>query len=174
LVVDLDPGPPADLATCCHVALLVRDVFDAAGLLSYPKTSGSKGLQVYVPLNTEVTYGQTKPFARAVAALLARDHPDLIVDRPDKRERTGKVFIDWSQNDATKSMIAPYSLRARTYPTVSTPVTWDEVADCAGAGDPGTLTFLPPDVLVRLDRHGELFASVLAVEQQLQAVPPTG
>jgi bifunctional non-homologous end joining protein LigD len=172
LAVDLDPGPPADLATCCRVAMLLRDVLDAAGLRAWPKTSGSKGLQLYVPLNTEVTYAQTKPFARAIAALLAREHPDVVVDRPDKSIRAGKVFIDWSQNDATKSMIAPYSLRARAYPTVSTPVTWEEVDVCADVGDPGRLTFLPADVIDRLDEVGDLFAPVLTTQQDLRQTGP--
>ena len=127
IVFDLDPGPPANIVQCAQVGLWVRDIFDHFGLQSFPKTSGSKGLQVYVPLNTPTSYDQTKPFAHAVARLLEHEHPDLVVSDMKKAVRTNKVFVDWSQNDEHKTTISIYSLRARERPTVSTPVTWEEV-----------------------------------------------
>ena len=124
IVFDLDPGPPADIIQCAQVGLWVRDIFAHFGLKSFPKTSGSKGLQVYIPLNTPTTYEQTKPFAHAVARLLEHEHPGLVVSDMKKAVRTNKVFVDWSQNDGHKTTISIYSLRARERPTVSTPVTW--------------------------------------------------
>ncbi len=166
VVFDLDPGPPADIRKCCEVACHLRELFEDLGLLSFPKTSGSKGLQVYVPLNTPVTYegsGGTKPFALAVAQLLERRHPDLVVSNMAKELRTDKVLVDWSQNDESKTTIGVYSLRARPLPTVSTPVTWEEVA----GADPEALRFTAGDVLDRVDRLGDLFAPTLQVEQTL-------
>src|SRR6186997_1511564 len=128
MVFDLDPGPPADIVQCCQVGLLLRDVLGKMKLESWAKTSGSKGLQVYVPLNTPVTFDQTKALARALAEHLEREHPDLVVHKMLKALRTGKVLVDWSQNDEHKTTINVYSLRAREQPTVSTPVSWDEVA----------------------------------------------
>ena len=133
MVFDLDPGPPADIVACCRVGLWLRDLFEQLGLESFAKTSGSKGLQVYVPLNDPVTYDDTKPFARAVAELLEKQHPKQIVSRMTKSLRGGKVLIDWSQNDEHKTTVCVYSLRAKERPTVSTPVTWDEVADALEA-----------------------------------------
>jgi len=127
MVFDLDPGPPANIVQCSQVGLWLREIFEHFGLQSFPKTSGSKGLQIYVPLNTKISYGQTKAFAHALARLLEQEHPELVVSDMKKAARTNKVFVDWSQNDQHKTTIAIYSLRARERPTVSTPVTWDEV-----------------------------------------------
>jgi bifunctional non-homologous end joining protein LigD len=164
VVFDLDPGPPADVITCREVALLLRDVLGDLGLQVCAKTSGSKGLQLYVPLNTPHTYDDTKPFAHALAQLLEKQHPKLVVSRMDKSLRTGKVFIDWSQNHITKTTIGVYSLRAVPEPRVSTPVTWDEVEAAKKATD---LSFEAPDVLDRVESQGDLFAPVLDVTQTL-------
>ena len=168
MVFDLDPGPPADIVACCRVGLLLRDLFDQLGLQAFAKTSGSKGLQVYVPLNAAVTYDDTKPFARAVAELLEKQHPRQVVSRMTKSVREGKVLIDWSQNDEHKTTVCVYSLRAKERPTVSTPVAWDEVA-AASRRRRGTktLTFEHADVLARVERDGDLFAAVLTVTQEL-------
>jgi bifunctional non-homologous end joining protein LigD len=173
MVFDLDPGPPAALLECCQVALLLRDLLDRLGLQSVPKTSGSKGLQVYVPLNTAVTYDETKPFAHAIARLLEAEHPGRILSLMKKDLRTGKVFIDWSQNDEHKTTVSIYSLRARPHPTVSTPVTWDEVTEAADRHDAGALVFEAPAVLDRLAESGDLFEPVLTLEQSLPE-PPAG
>src|SRR5207244_1678074 len=124
---DLDPGPPAGIVECCEVARVLHGLFDQLALESFVKTSGSKGMQVYVPLNTPLDYGQTKPFARRVAELLEQRMPELVVSRMTKRLRPGKVLVDWSQNDAHKTTVTVYSVRARERPTVSAPITWDEV-----------------------------------------------
>ena len=168
MVFDLDPGPPADIVACCRVGLLLRDMFDQLGLRSFAKTSGSKGMQLYVPLNTRVTYEDTKPFARAIAELVEKQHPKQVVSRMTKSLRDGKVLIDWSQNDEHKTTVNVYSLRAKERPTVSTPVTWDEVAHGAKQRR-GTkrLTFGYADVLDRVERDGDLFAEVLTVQQEL-------
>ncbi len=168
MVFDLDPGPPADIVACCRVGLLLRDLFEQLGLECFAKTSGSKGLQVYVPLNVPVTYDATKPFARAVAELLEKQHPKQIVSRMTKSLREGKVLIDWSQNDEHKTTACVYSLRARDRPTVSTPVTWEEVA--AGSKrrrGTKTLAFEHVEVLDRVARDGDLFAPVLTLQQEL-------
>ncbi len=127
IVFDLDPGPPANIVQCAQVGLWVRDIFDHFGLQSFPKTSGSKGMQIYVPLNTKTSYDQTKSFAQAIARLLEQEHPELVVSDMKKAVRNNKVFVDWSQNDEHKTTVSVYSLRARERPTVSTPITWDEV-----------------------------------------------
>ncbi len=171
LVFDLDPGPPAALLECCQVGLLLKEALDGLGLQSFPKTSGSKGLQIYVPLNTTVTYDDTKPFAHALARLLEAEHPKQILSLMKKELRTGKVFIDWSQNDEHKTTISIYSLRARPRPTVSTPVTWDEVAEAATSGDADSLVFEAPAVLDRVTEHGDLFGPVLTLEQPLPDPP---
>jgi bifunctional non-homologous end joining protein LigD len=163
---DLDPGPPATIVECCRVALLLRDMFDRLGLSCFPKTSGSKGMQVYLPLNTTATYDETTPFARAVAELLEQEHRDLVVSQQSKELRKGKVLVDWSQNVDFKTTICVYSLRARERPTVSTPITWDEVE---GAKKPEDLRFESADVLERVERHGDLFGPVLELEQRLPA-----
>jgi bifunctional non-homologous end joining protein LigD len=167
MVFDLDPGSPADIVHCCQVGVWLRDLFDQLGLESYPKTSGSKGLQVYVPLNGEVTYDDTKPFSKAVAELLEKHHPDLVVSRQTKELRPGKVLVDWSQNDEHKTTANVYSVRAKERPTVSTPVSWDEVEECLDAEDADVLVFDTEQVLARVDERGDLFAPVLAIRQEL-------
>ena len=168
IVFDLDPGPPANIIQCAQVGLWVRDIFAHFGLESFPKTSGSKGLQVYVPLNSPgITYAHTKPFARAVAELLERSEAQLVVSQMTKAKRTGRVLIDWSQNDANKTTVCVYSLRATERPTVSTPLEWDEVRAALDAGDPGGLSFLADEVRVRVAERGDLFAPVLSLVQQL-------
>src|ERR1700690_4347097 len=127
IVFDLDPGPPANIVQCARVGLWVREIFEHFGLQSFAKTSGSKGLQIYVPLNTKTSYDETKPFAHAIARLLEQQHPELVVSDMKKAVRTNRVFVDWSQNDQHKTTISVYSLRAREKPTVSTPVRWEEV-----------------------------------------------
>ena len=166
-VFDLDPGDGTTIVECADVALDVRHVLDGFGLVGFPKTSGSKGMQVYVPLNTPHTHEQASAFARAVAQLLERAHPDHVVSNMKKSLRKGKVLVDWSQNSRHKTTIAVYSVRARPHPTVSTPVAWDEV-EAAAAGEP--LAFETADVLDRVDELGDLFADTLTVTQQL---PPT-
>ncbi len=168
LVFDLDPGAPATILECCHVALLLQGMFEQLGLEAFAKTSGSKGLQVYVPLNSEdVSFAQTKPFAKTVAALLEGAQPELIVSRMTKTRRTGKVLIDWSQNDAKKTTICAYSLRATERPTVSAPVSWDEVRATLDSGDPASLAFEAAQVVERVAERGDLFAPVLSLVQQL-------
>ena len=163
-VFDLDPGPGTAMPECADVALDVRHVLDGLGLVGFPKTSGSKGMQVYVPLNTPHTHKEASAFALAVAQLLERAHPDHVVSNMKKSLRKGKVLVDWSQNSRHKTTVAVYSLRARPHPTVSTPVTWDEV-EAAADGEP--LSFETADVLDRVDDQGDLFAETLTVEQQL-------
>jgi bifunctional non-homologous end joining protein LigD len=171
LVFDLDPGPPADIVACCEVGLILRGLFDGLGLVSVAKTSGSKGLQIYVPLNEpDVTYDVTKPFAKAVAELLEAQVPDLVVSRQTKTLRPGKVLVDWSQNDEHKTTVNVYSVRARERPTVSTPVDWDEVQACHDAGDPELLVFDTDAVLTRVAERGDLFAPALSVVQRLPAL----
>jgi bifunctional non-homologous end joining protein LigD len=167
LAFDLDPGPPADVIDCCHVAIRLRDLFGHFGLESFPKTSGSKGMQVYLPLNVKTSYDETKPFAKAIAQLLEKQTPDKVVSKMKKVEREGKIFVDWSQNHRSKTTIAVYSMRARERPTVSTPITWDEVESARGSGDATDLVFETSDVLERIDRHGDLFAPVLELQQEL-------
>jgi bifunctional non-homologous end joining protein LigD len=164
LVFDLDPGPPATIVQCCEVAQHVRDVLDADGLAAYPKTSGSKGLQLYVPLDAKRPWEDVHAYARELAQRLEKEHPDLVVWNMKKELRTGKVLVDWSQNNAAKTTIADYSLRARPEPTVSTPVTWDEVDACT---QPVDLRFTSADVLARVDEVGDLFAPVLDGGQRL-------
>ena len=164
MAFDLDPGPPAGVAECCEVAVLLRDALAQIGLDSYAKTSGSKGLQVYVPLNTEVDYDHgTKRLSQALARHLEGQHPKLIVSSQRKDLRKGKVLIDWSQNDEHKTTVAVYSLRARERPTVSTPLLWEEVE----RGDAEALVFEAADVLGRVAEHGDLFAPVVEQEQRL-------
>ncbi len=167
IVFDLDPGPPANIVECAQVGLWVRDIFEHFGLESFPKTSGSKGLQIYVPLNTRTSYQQTKPFAHAVARLLEQEHPELVVSDMKKAVRTNKVFVDWSQNDEHKTTIGVYSLRARERPTVSTPVTWDEVEQALKKKDAQRLVFEAKDVLARVEKMGDLFEPVLRLRQKL-------
>jgi bifunctional non-homologous end joining protein LigD len=170
IAFDLDPGPPANIVQCCQVGLWVREIFEQFGLQAFPKTSGSKGLQVYVPLNTEVTYDQTKPFAKALAQLLEERHPGQVVSDMKKSLRANKVFVDWSQNDSYKTTVCVYSLRAKDKPTVSTPVTWQEVEQCLKKGDPELLVFTSDQVLERVEKHGDLFEPVLKLKQKLPAL----
>src|SRR5438067_7076047 len=168
MVFDLDPGEHASLIECCEVGILLHGMFDSLGLSSFAKTSGSKGLQVYVPLNqSKVAYDDTKPFARAVAGLLEREKPELVVSNMKKSLRPGKVLVDWSQNDPHKTTVCVYSLRAKDYPTVSTPVTWEEVAACADRRDAARLAFDPESVLARIEKRGDLFAPLLVLRQSL-------
>ena len=165
---DLDPGPPADVVDCSRVALRLREVLDQLGLESFVKTSGSKGMQLYVPLNTKTSYEETRPFAQALAQLIAKQDPENILAKMGKKtDRSGKVLIDWYQNNERKTTISVYSLRARERPTCSTPVTWDEVEAVAESGDGLSLVFEAGDVLQRIDEHGDLFAPVLDLEQEL-------
>jgi bifunctional non-homologous end joining protein LigD len=167
VVFDLDPGPPADVVSCARVGLWLRELLDHLGLSGWAKTSGSKGLQVYVPLNTPCTFDDTRSFALAVGQLLERDHPGEVLTNMNPALRSGKVFVDWSQNVASKTTVAVYSLRARERPTVSTPVTWDEVEEAAGAEDAARLRFEAADVLERVETQGDLFAPVLATRQEV-------
>jgi bifunctional non-homologous end joining protein LigD len=171
LVFDLDPGEPATIVECCRVALTLKGMFENLGLQSLAKTSGKKGLQLYVPLNApDVAFAQTKPFAKAVAELLEQSEPELVVSTQTKARRTGKVLIDWSQNDSRKTTVCVYSLRATPRPTVSTPVQWDEVRATLDSGDPDTLAFDAAQVLQRIKERGDLFAPVLSLVQQLPAL----
>lgn len=164
---DLDPGPPADIIECCGVALRLRELFGELGLECFPKTSGSKGMQVYVPINRKTTYEETGGFAKAVAQLLEKQTPKQVVSKMAKDERKGKVFVDWSQNNRSKTTIAVYSLRARERPTASTPLRWDEVEAAADSGDAGALVFEAGEVLERIADHGDLFEPVLKLRQSL-------
>lgn len=169
VMFDLDPGPPADLSTCCKAALIFRDTFEKMGLKTVAKTSGNKGMQLVVPLNSAVTYDDTKSWAHALALDFEARMPELFVSDMSKSLRDGKVFIDWSQNDANKTTISVYSLRARERPRVSTPVSWEEVE--AGTRDASGLVFEAKDVLDRVQKHGDLFAPALTLVQQLPDQP---
>jgi bifunctional non-homologous end joining protein LigD len=167
LVFDLDPGAPANIVQCCQVGVWVRDIFSKLGLESCAKTSGSKGLQIYVPLNTAVTYDDSKPFAHELARLLERQHPELIVSDMKKALRTGRILVDWSQNDDHKTTVCVYSLRAKERPTASTPVKWSEVENCLKKGDPNLLVFDSEEVLERARKYGDLFEPVLKLKQKM-------
>ncbi len=167
MVFDLDPGPPANIVHCCQVGLWLREIFEHFGLQSFPKTSGSKGLQIYVPLNTPTNYEFTKTFAHALAQLLEQEHPEMVVSDMKKKVRTGKVFVDWSQNDEHKTTVAVYSLRARERPTVSTPVSWEEVEACLKKKDPNRLVFEAGKTVARVEKMGDLFAPLLELKQRL-------
>jgi bifunctional non-homologous end joining protein LigD len=167
LVFDLDPGPPATIVECCRIGLMLRDMFADHGLESYAKTSGSKGLQLYVPLNTKVTYVETKVVSKGLAQFFEEKYPDLAVHKQLKELRTGRVLIDWSQNDQYKTTVNVYSLRARKRATVSTPVSWDEVEKCFKAKDPDLLVFDSDQVLKRVEKLGDLFEPVLKKKQKL-------
>jgi len=165
---DLDPGPPADVVDCCRVGLRLREVLAQLDLESFAKTSGSKGMQLYVPLNTKTSYEETRPFAQALAQLIAKQDPENVLAKMGKKtDRSGKVLIDWYQNNERKTTISVYSLRARERPTCSTPITWEEIEAVADSGDGGALVFETGDVLQRIEEHGDLFAPVLKLEQQL-------
>jgi bifunctional non-homologous end joining protein LigD len=167
MVFDLDPGAPADIVRCCQVGLWLRDLLAKMKLKSFAKTSGSKGLQVYVPLNTSVTFDQTKDSSRALARHLEHEHADLVTSNMSKAARKGKVFVDWSQNDEHKTTICVYSLRARGEPTVSTPVTWDEVENCLKKKNADLLKLRSDQVLARVDNLGDLFDQVEKLKQKL-------
>jgi len=174
IAFDLDPGAPANIVQACQVGLWIRDIFEQFGLQSFAKTSGSKGLQIYVPLNTAVTYEQTKPYAKAIARLLEERHPDLVVSDMKKALRVNKIFVDWSQNDDYKTTVNVYSLRAKDQPTVSTPVTWQEVENCLKKGDPELLVFNSDKVLQRVEKYGDLFEPVLKLKQKLPPLAALG
>jgi len=167
IVFDLDPGPPAQILQCAQVGLWLKEKLDGMKLESFPKTSGSKGLQVYVPLNTPTTYNVTKPFAQALAQSLEREHPELIVSRMEKRLRAGKVLVDWSQNDHHKTTVCAYSLRAKERPMVSMPVEWEEVKAALKKNDASRLEFDSEAALKRVAVKGDLFESVLKLKQKL-------
>jgi bifunctional non-homologous end joining protein LigD len=169
VVLDLDPGPPAGLADCCRVALRLRALLEGAGLAGFAKVSGALGLHVLVPVSDDHSWDETKAFARALARVLAAESPDEVVDRQQRRLRPGKVLVDWLQNDPTRSTVAPYSLRAEGWPTVSAPVTWDEIERAANAQRDDMLVFEPRTALERLERLGDLFRPVLELRQRLPA-----
>ena len=167
MVFDLDPGAPADIVQCCQVGLWLRDLLGRMKLKSFAKTSGSRGLQVYVPLNTPATFDQTKDLSRALAQHLEREHGNLVTSNMSKSVRKGKVFVDWSQNDEHKTTICVYSLRAREEPTVSTPVTWDEATNCLRKKKADLLKFRSDKVIARVEKSGDLFAPVEKFKQKL-------
>ncbi len=167
VVFDLDPGAPADVLTCGEVAMIVRDTLDDLGLRCWVKTSGSKGLQVYLPLDGTATYDHTKPWSHALARHIEVQHPKLVVTTQERTVRKNRVLIDWSQNTASKTTVSVYSLRAGERPGVSAPVTWDEVERAVDAGDAGLLRFTPDEVLARIDGQGDLFAPVAQGDQAL-------
>ena len=167
MVFDLDPGAPADIVSCARVGLWLREKLDAVKLKSFPKTSGSKGLQIYVPLNTPVTYDQTKALSHRLAEELEQEHPEFVVSKMGKSLRAGKVFVDWSQNDRHKTTVCAYSLRAKEQPTVSTPVEWDEVEAALKKKDARRLSFLSDEVLKRVEKNGDLFEPLLKLKQRL-------
>ena len=168
LVFDLDPGAPADILDCCGAALQLKALLDGLKLKSFAKTSGSKGLQVYAPLNSPITYEKTKPFAHAIAIQLETASPKTIVSNMQKSfSAKRKVLVDWSQNDSHKTTVCVYSLRAKERPSVSTPVTWEEVETAFKKKDAKKLAFEPEQVLRRIEKHGDLFAPVLKLKQKL-------
>jgi bifunctional non-homologous end joining protein LigD len=170
LAFDLDPGEGTDVLLCAQVGLWIRDLLEKLGIESFPKTSGSKGLQLYVPLNTPVSYDKTKAFAHALAERLESEHPDQIVSKMQKKLRIGKVFVDWSQNDEHKTTVTVYSLRAKDRPTVSTPVSWEEVETALRQKDPNRLVFESREVLGRVEKNGDLFEPVLHLKQKLPSL----
>src|SRR5437867_5285426 len=170
MVFDLDPGAPADIVQCCKVGLWLRDLLSKMKLKSWAKTSGSKGLQVYVPLNTPVSYEDTKGLSRSLAQYLERDHPDRVTSNMSKALRKAKVFVDWSQNDEHKTTICVYSLRAREEPTVSTPVAWDEVENCLKKKKAELLKFRSHQVVTRVEKLGDLFEPLEKLKQKLPKI----
>lgn len=172
IAFDLDPGPPAGLSECCQVAVLLRELLDKLRLRSFPKTSGSKGLQIYVPLNTPASYDETKALSRALAELLEQQHPQLVVSNMKKSLRVGKVLVDWSQNDEHKTTVCVYSLRAKDRPTVSAPVTWKEVEKGVKPAGANALVFESDQVLKRTAKWGDLFGPALELKQRLPTQRP--
>lgn len=168
VVFDLDPGEGMGVLDCARVAFLLKDVLERLGLRSFPKVSGSKGMQIYVPLNRRERYDATGPFARGLAKMLSSEHPDLVVAEMAKALRKRKVFIDWSQNSDFKTTVGVYSLRAKqAQPYVSMPVTWEELRHAAGKGGEASLYFTPGAAIERLEKTGDLFAEVLTLKQKL-------
>jgi bifunctional non-homologous end joining protein LigD len=167
MMFDLDPGAGMTILDCCRVALLLKKLLRKVNLESFAKTSGSKGLQVCVPLNTKTSYEETKSFSRAVAELMSREHPDLVIAQMAKVLRERKVFIDWSQNDEYKTTVCVYSLRAMETPTVSAPLQWSEVQRGLRSGDPGSLVFDPDKILSRAKKYGDLFGPLETMKQVL-------
>ncbi len=168
MVFDLDPGDQADILDCARVALILRDLLSQMRLASYAKTSGKKGLHVYVPLNRkEATFEDTKKFSKAVAEVLQRNYPDLVTAKMAKESRTKKVFINWSQNDSSKTMICVYSLRAREKPTVSFPLEWEELENLSKQGDPEKLLIMHSEAVSRVEKKGDLFRELLTKKQKL-------
>jgi bifunctional non-homologous end joining protein LigD len=170
MVFDLDPGAPADMLDCIRIGFRLKDMLAGFGLECFAKTSGGKGLHLYVPLNTQVTFDQTKAFSNAVARVLEKDDPKSVISVMKRDLRAGKVFVDWSQNDEHKTTSCVYTLRARERPTVSTPVTWDELQHAAKKKNPQMLVFEAPDVLKRVAKVGDLFAPVLKIKQKLPSL----
>ncbi len=170
MVYDLDPGAPATIVECGELALEMKKRLGKLGLEVFPKTSGSKGLHLYVPLNTATTFEKTSALAHDIALRLEDEMPDTVVSTQRKAERPGKILIDWSQNGPQKTTVAVYSMRARDLPTVSTPVTWREVSACVKKGDPDLLRFTAPDLIKRVKSKGDLFAPVLSLKQKLPRV----
>jgi bifunctional non-homologous end joining protein LigD len=168
IVFDLDPGAPATAVQCAQVALWIKEMFDNLGLQSFVKSSGSKGLQIYIPLNTPTSYEETSPFAKAVAQTLERAHPELVVSDMKKNLRRGKVLVDWSQNSETKTTVCVYSLRAKDRPYVSMPLTWDEIGKCVKQNDASLVFFEANDALKRVEAKGDLFAPALTLKQSLK------
>jgi bifunctional non-homologous end joining protein LigD len=176
IVFDLDPGEGADILKCAQVAFLLKELLEQMNLESFAKVSGSKGIQLYIPLNTPVTYDATKPLARGMAELVERQHPELVVSEMTKAVRAGKIFIDWSQNSDFKTTVGVYSLRAkRAQPYASLPVEWDELQRAMKRGNAEPLHFAPEAALKRLEKTGDLFAPVLRLKQKLPlAITPEG
>ena len=171
VVFDLDPGMPADVMDCAELALTIRGMLGGAGLTTFVKTSGSKGMQLYLPLNDPgADYERTKTFAHRLARMLEKEMPGQVVSRMKKSLREGKVFVDWSQNVRHKTTVCAYSMRARPKPSVSTPVTWEEVESAVDAADAGQLTFGPDDVIARIEAQGDLFRELLVLEQELPEI----
>lgn len=168
MVFDLDPGDQADILDCARVALILRDLLSRLRLASYVKTSGQKGLHVYVPLNRkETTFEDTKTFSKAVAVIMQKNYPELVTAKMAKEYRKGKVFINWSQNDAAKTMICVYSLRARGKPIISFPLAWRELEKLAGQGDPEKFQVIHSEAVSRAEKMGDLFREVLTKKQKL-------
>jgi bifunctional non-homologous end joining protein LigD len=167
VVFDLDPGPPAAVLDCAEIGLTINGMLKELGLESFIKTSGSKGLQLYVPLNSGADYESTKGFAHEVAKIFEAQMPDKVVSKMKKSLRKGKIFIDWSQNVEHKTTVCVYSMRAKSTPSVSTPVKWSEVEEAVDAADAELLSFGPEQVLERVAEHGDLFADLLRIEQRL-------
>jgi bifunctional non-homologous end joining protein LigD len=170
LVFDLDPGPPATILECLQVAFWLRELCAQVGLQAFPKVSGSKGIHLHIPLNSPASYEQTKPFAHALAERLEESHPELVVANMRRELREGRVLIDWSQNEEHKTTVCVYSLRGKERPTVSMPVTWDELEEAHAVQDTSSLVYSPDQALVRLEEVGDLYAPVRELHQDLPSL----